>query len=79
MLASIHYDSIGRTVTQRTSLSLLSGRDKVNLLKDLLDDLGITKRLLNEPETRFEQIWKEQTAIEWNQQVPHLTTKPMMY
>lgn len=61
------YDSISKTVVQRTKVMTLSGRDKVNLFNDLMDDLGITARLQAEPDatTRFQEIWKEQIDRNW--------------
>lgn len=64
----MNYDSIGRSITQRTKISSLSGRDKVNLFNDLMDELGITKRCQDDPDGtfRFQEIWKEQIDKAWN-------------
>jgi hypothetical protein len=44
----ITFDSIGATISQRTKLSEISNQDKVNLFRYLMDDLGITGRLITE-------------------------------
>ena len=70
----MHYDSIGKSMVQRSKLSDLSGREMVNLFNDLMDELGITKRIQNEPEgeeiktERFKKIWQEQTDKAWGKE-----------
>ena len=64
----MEYDSIGKRIHVRADLSSLSGRDKVNLFKDLMDDLGITEVFQQYPdETAFaaeemvkkwDKLWK---------------------
>jgi hypothetical protein len=63
------YDSIGKTITLRSSLNLISGREKISLLNDLLRDLGMMERFTKMspgPFAEFNQIWVEQTQIHWN-------------
>jgi len=62
------YDSISRSISQRSRISELSDRDKVNLFNDLMDDLGILRRCQEEPDRTagFQEIWQEQVNIAWN-------------
>lgn len=60
------YDSIGKQLVARNKLSELPRRERVNLLNALLDDLGITARLIEEDDKVFERIWQEQIALIWN-------------
>lgn len=66
----MNYDSLGQTIVQRTSVKELSGRDKVSLVSDLLNDLGIMPRITQElsPEafSAFNRIWVEQVNIAWD-------------
>ena len=71
MKAEMHFDSIGNSITTRVALSELSGRDKVNILQYLMEDLGITCRIeIFGPELTyalFQRIWSEQTNKAWNE------------
>ena len=44
------YDSISKCVTIRCSINELSNRDKVELFRQLMDDLGITERFSAAPD-----------------------------
>lgn len=65
--ARFTFNSIGKGFTMRMPLEMLSGRDKVALFQALMDDLGITDRLLAAPdETACAQaIIEEQGAKHW--------------
>jgi len=64
---SIHFSSIGGSLTIHTPVSELSGRDKVSLFQWLMEDLGITRRLQENPdETEAAQvIIAEQWDLAW--------------
>jgi hypothetical protein len=66
-IMTIEFRSIGQDITQRTKLSDMPGRDKVNLCWQLLIDLGITQKIVADQELydKFQAIWKERTEKFW--------------
>jgi hypothetical protein len=66
----VEFNSISGTITQRTRLTDVSGKDKCQLLNYLLEDLGLRKRLVTELSSdcykELDKIWSEQTALNWN-------------
>lgn len=67
------YDSIGNQLTVNVPLTALSGRDKVMLCKQLMDDLGITARIVTAPDAwsrEMERIITEQWDANWNDSIP---------
>ena len=66
-VSQMHYNSIATEITQRTKLSELQGRYKVNLCWQLLTDLGITQKMWADKELyeKFQVVWKEQTEKFW--------------
>lgn len=66
-MMSIKFSSIGADLTVRVSVRDLSNRDKVELFRELMDQLGITERLSKEADAtaRAQQIIAEQWNIAW--------------
>jgi hypothetical protein len=64
----MYYDSIGKTLVQRTELSKLSGRCKVNLLFDLLQQMNFQAEIAKDKDfaEKFEVIWKKCTDQLWS-------------
>ena len=69
MNPSIAFDLIGYSIVTRVSMDSLSGRYKVSILKHLMDDLGITQRILanSRQNEDFLKIWHEQTELAWKE------------
>lgn len=67
MTFRIRYDVIGKKIHQECSISNLSGRCKVELFTALMEELGITDRLHNEPDEtgRAQKIMTEQFDKHW--------------
>lgn len=63
----MNYNTIGKSITMQCKVSEMSGRDKVNLLIDLLYDSGITPALLIAREIKAIDIIDEQIIKVWNE------------
>tara|TARA_R110000868_G_scaffold49960_1_gene160303 strand:+ start:358 stop:573 length:216 start_codon:yes stop_codon:yes gene_type:complete len=61
MKARLDYSTIGKQLTVRIGLDDLTPRDKVELFRTLMDDLGITERMHAEPE---ESAWAQRMVTE---------------
>jgi hypothetical protein len=64
---AIHYSTIGRDFTITGTISELSGRDKLNLLNDLLRELGIMEDMINDPvlSEKFIAVYKKAQDKYW--------------
>ena len=64
----LEYSSTGKTMSFRCSINDLSSRDKVELFRQLMEDLGITDRFNAEPDaTAAAQLMiTEQWDKAWN-------------
>lgn len=64
---SLSFSTIGREFTVRVKLAELSGRDRVELFRELMDALGITDRMNAEPNAtaRAQEIITEQWTAHW--------------
>lgn len=67
MKTQLHYDAIGVGLTVRIGLENLSARDKVELFRTLMDDLGITAQFHHEPDAtaRAQEIIVERWSANW--------------
>jgi hypothetical protein len=62
------YSTIGRDINVRFKLSDLSNRAKINLTQDLLQDLGVLRKILTSPLAEdFDRIWSEAVDEKWEQ------------
>lgn len=61
----LNYDTLTRKIETKVSISELSGRDKVNLFRDLMEVLGITDAIIRGDDTT-DNIIDKQLKIHWN-------------
>lgn len=61
----MNFSTMTNTIHTECKMTELSGRDKVNLLHWLLEDLGITY-LMAISKMSFEDAYKLQSNIHWN-------------
>ena len=61
------YNSIGRQFTMRMDLRGLSGRDKLTLMNDLMEDLGLMEQIQLDPEgtAKFQEYWQACMNKHW--------------
>jgi hypothetical protein len=64
---AVHYSAIGKDFTTTTPMSELSGRDKLNLLVDLLKELGMMDDMLMDLDliTKFNHVYKTAQDKYW--------------
>jgi hypothetical protein len=65
---SVQFSSICPSINVRVGINHLSSRDKVELFRFLLEDLGIANRLHDEPDAtaRAQEIITEQWTKHWD-------------
>ena len=63
----VEFSSICPTITVRVGINHLSNRDKVELFRFLMEDLGISNRVHDEPDAtaRAQEIITEQWTKFW--------------
>lgn len=68
MKADLGYSSIGRDVVMRVGLDAMSWRDRVVLLRDLMEDLGISQDLmaLGDAAKPAVEVMDRKIAEAWN-------------
>jgi hypothetical protein len=62
----MHYDPIGHDISISCSVTSMSGRDKLNLLQALMNDLGLVQRIQALGGTAIlNAAWADVSDIHW--------------